>query len=436
MPIIVSNPITERGKKDARRHREKQKEVIREKLPEIIAEESIITKKKGKIVKVPIKMLDIPHFRPKKDGMGGYGVGQGQGKPGDVIGHKPGQGKQPGQAGDEPGVDYIETEIDLEELIAMAMEDLGLPNIQEKTVEQLEVILGFKISGLSRSGPWVLLDRRATAKEGMRRFWHYLNHLKKETDRSELECFEALKHASGLLDDALKLLEDPGFKALAEKVEPFPILTNEDLRYVKLEEDKQKQSNAVVIAMMDVSGSMSINKKYFARSFLFWLVEFLRKLYDNVEIRFIIHHTDAKLVDEHTFFHTGESGGTYCYKAYELANTLIETEYPTDRWNVYPFHFSDGEDFSPERSVEEARKLFDKGINMFGYGEIHVDSGYKPANTLVNAFYESFPIEEVSAKELDFFVGKKEFPFIGVIIENKEQLWPALREFLKKERWS
>ena len=76
MSITVPEPVAQRGPKDARRHREKQREAIREKIPEIIAEESIITRAKGKTVKVPIRSIEIPSFRPgsrKKDGENGGG---------------------------------------------------------------------------------------------------------------------------------------------------------------------------------------------------------------------------------------------------------------------------------------------------------------------------------------------------------------------------
>ena len=81
MSITVPEPIAERGKKDARRHREKQREAIRKQLPEIISEESIITRGRGKTVRVPIRSINIPHFRPgscQKEGSKGQ-VGAGGG---------------------------------------------------------------------------------------------------------------------------------------------------------------------------------------------------------------------------------------------------------------------------------------------------------------------------------------------------------------------
>ena len=73
---------------------------------------------------------------------------------------------------------------------------------------------------------------------------------------------------------------------------------------------------------------------------------------------------------------------------------LIDSQYPTDRWNVYAFHFSDGEDSAPQDSTQELRKLIDKGINMFGYGEIHVDEFYRSYTNLLATFKESFPLTE------------------------------------------
>lgn len=448
MPIIVSEPINEKGKKDARRHREKQKEAIKERLPEIISNESIITQRKGKTVRIPIRSIDIPHFKPDTGG-DPSGLGQGDGSIGDIIGQKkvPGTG-EPGEAGQEPGQDYIETEIPIEELIEMMLEDLGLPRLEEKEIENITIELGWKIAGRSKSGIWPLLDKRATAQEGIKRFWNFLRHLESETqaktDEDTLNCFRALKQAGGILSDALEIIRnnriENGYKELVEKVEPFPIFTNEDLRYRKIKEDTQEQSRAVVIAMMDVSGSMGNLKKYLARSMLFWLVEFLRQLYRQVEVRFIIHHTTAKVVPEEDFFSTRESGGTSCYTAYEKALGLIDSEYPPDSWNIYVWHFSDGEDWDTEKTVEELRKLLAKNINMVGYGEIKPEEEYgsKPRGPrdLWNVFKENFPLQEEKATEgMEIMTGSNNLPFLCVKIGSREHILPALKIFLKKDRW-
>lgn len=439
MPIIISEPWGERGKKDARRHREKHREAIKEKLPELIADESIITGRQGKTVKIPIKILDIPHFRSKKSEDGdSAGIGQGPGKPGDVIDQRP-IDEETGEPGTEPGEDYIETEMEIEELIELMLEDLGLPRLEEKETKELIVELGWKIHGISRSGPWPLLDRRKTAQEGFKRFWSYLKYLETETGKSELECFTSLKQTSGILVEALDILQNNQLVLIEKQVEPFPILANEDLRFKKLEEDISHLSRAVVIAARDVSGSMTVMKRYFSRALLWWLINFLRQIYDVVEVRFIIHHATAKVVDEETFFNTTESGGTNCYTAYEAADNLINTEYPPNMWNTYVWHFSDGEDSDPDRTMEEVQKLLAKKINMLGYGEVQPEEDISWGgnnSTLWTHFENSFPVVVVIEEYFKTLVGKDKLPLLCVIIQKKDEILLALKAFLKKDRWA
>jgi uncharacterized sporulation protein YeaH/YhbH (DUF444 family) len=40
-------------------------------------------------------------------------------------------------AGDEPGIDYYETDISIDELAEMIFEDLGLPNLERKKKPEL-----------------------------------------------------------------------------------------------------------------------------------------------------------------------------------------------------------------------------------------------------------------------------------------------------------
>lgn len=438
MPIFVPDMPQQRGKEDAKRHREKQREVIKENLPGIIADESIITGgTKGKTKKIPIKGLDIPHFRPTRGERSG-GIGQGPGAPGDIIGKRPMPG-QPGEPGDEPGEDYIETEIDIEELIEMVFEDLGLPLLEEKDAKTIATEMGWTIHGHQKTGPWTLLDRKRTVMEGMRYYMAYMLQLKTDSGRDELTCFSALKEANGSFQGAIAFLKDPAYTAKYPEVVPFPVFETQNLVFHKIVPETSEQSQAVVIAMMDVSGSMTTNKKYLARSMLFWLVAFLRKRYEHVVVRFIVHTTEAKMVEEKQFFETRESGGTFCYSAYELANNLIEEQYPLSQWNVYAWHFSDGDDFDPNKTIAEMRKLVDKGINMLGYGEIKPsedDSGgwFAEHSQLLRAIIGEFDMSEASNDTFTVVSGDTE-PIIGVVIREKEHLLLALQQFLQKDRW-
>ena len=71
---------------------------------------------------------------------------------------------------------------------------------------------------------------------------------------------------------------------------------------------------------------MGVWEKYMARSFFFWMTRFLRTKYETVEIEFIAHHTEAKVVYRRRFLFEGESGGTICSSVYRKALELIEED--------------------------------------------------------------------------------------------------------------
>src|SRR5450759_4116984 len=130
------------------------------------------------------------------------------------------------------------------------------------------------------------------------------------------------------------------------------------------------------------------------------MVRFLRQRYNKVQIVFITHHTEAKEVDEQTFFTLGESGGTKVSSAYRLALEIIRERYNPRDWNVYPFHFSDGDNWGETDNrlcLELVHRMLDIG-NFFGYGEIR-QGVYGSLSTLMSAF------QNISSKK-----------FIGVTI--------------------
>jgi len=142
MPPIVTLSrndwsLHRKGPIDQARHNERVKEAIKGNLGEIVSQESIITSDGKKIVKVPIRSLDLPRFRFDRGRKNHAGQGQGKSKVGDVLGQEPlGDGsKGPGrgkQAGDQPGIDYYEAYITVDELASLLFEYLGLPFLKTK----------------------------------------------------------------------------------------------------------------------------------------------------------------------------------------------------------------------------------------------------------------------------------------------------------------
>lgn len=360
-----------KGAIDQERHKQKIREAIKKNLADIVSEESIILSDGKKVMKVPIRSLEEYRFRYDPGREQHAGQGDGKSKVGDVVASepRPGRGRgQKGDAGEEPGVDYYEAEVTIDELAAMIFEDLGLPFLEEKKLAEMETET-VQFTDVRKVGPFANLDKKRTIMENMKR-----------------------NAAKG----------DPRFKDIK----------NDDLRFKVWEPTVKYESNAVVIAMMDVSGSMGEFEKYIARSFYFWMVRFLRTKYNNVKIVFISHHTEAKEVTEEEFFTHGESGGTQVSSAYELALQIIQERYNPDDWNIYPFHFSDGDNlpWDNERCVSLVQQLMQL-CNIFGYGEIR-EGHYRSPSTLMSAY------SKIQDKK-----------FLAVTISDKTEVYPALRRF-------
>ena len=213
------------------------------------------------------------------------------------------------------------------------------------------------------------------------------------------------------------LLETPAETALAASPERFPF-HEDDLVYRHMVTDVKRESNAVVVCIMDTSGSMDTMKKYLARSFFFLLYQFIVTKYRNVEIVFIAHHTEAAEVTEQDFFHKGESGGTFISAGYTKALEIIQERYHPSLWNIYCFHCSDGDNFESDNpsALRAAKELADVS-NLFGYGEI------KP---LGSRYYESSMLNIFRRLEADNFQ--------TILIERKEDIWPSFKALLAKDR--
>jgi len=456
---VINHPdwdLSERGKKDAERHRKKIDDAIRKNVKDVISEESIITKKRGKKVRVPVKGLKdyrFIHGGPKKKGKGdgdgdgkgeggGEGAGQGKGKPGDIIGRSPKKGQGPGQgdkAGNEPGEDYIETEVDIDYLIEIMFEDLGLPWIEEKTRANQLVPSGWKFETISKRGILPRVHKKRTMLEAIKRNELFAKEIEEDTNCNHEDALRALAQSKGDINEAIRIIKN---NEIDMSIDPYVLIEDEDMRYKQIEDDYELHSNAVVIAMMDTSGSMTPDKKYLCRSLLFWLVEFLKKVYDFVDIKFITHTTDAKIVDEETFFHKGESGGTYCWSAIDKATYLIDTEYPVNEWNVYCVYVSDGDDFDQDKTIRYIEELLKRKINMFSYNEVTPAnpnaSGmwgvlWSNGNTLLKAIRNKWRFNVVKEANTEF-CKNEELRFLLSVIKDKSHVYPTLRHILFKER--
>jgi len=395
-PFSSSDALrSDRSAGDRQRHRDKLREAIRDNIADIISEESIIGRHKDRVIKVPIRGIKEYRF-VFGDNQSQAGAGEGDTEPGQVIGKAGKDGEGSGRAGDQPGVDYYETDVTLEELIEIMFEDLELPDMERKILREVLSERISKRKGYRKAGVRVHLDRRRTAKARIRR---------------KVAIGDASSTSQQNHGNASMTSRD------ANDDERFPF-RREDLTYKRLVEDTREESNAVVMCIMDTSGSMDSMKKYLARSFFFLLFQFVSTKYQNVELVFVGHHTQAKEVTEEEFFHKGESGGTLISSGYNKALEIIYDRFHPSLWNVYAFHCSDGDNFDSDNgnAIKAAKELCEI-CNLFGYGEI------KP---LGSHYYESSMLDMFRRIEADNFQ--------SVLIERKEDIWPSFKAFLSRDR--
>lgn len=382
------NPVDhDRSIEDRRRHRQLVEKSIKENLGDILSEESIIGQGKNKKFKIPIRGIKEYQFVYGRNSKG-VATGTGEEKRGDKIGSgKAGQGKGQGNkgAGNSEGDDIYDTEITLDELLDYIAEDLDLPNLDKKKYSEI-------------------ISESAGRRNGYQKYGIRPRLAKKKTVMTKIARKQGKKRA----------LIEAGASEEDAKIARFPF-REDDLRFYRVKQKPKRESNAVMVFIMDVSGSMDSTKKYLARSFFFVLSRFLRRKYDNLAFEFISHTTVAKRVNEYEFFHKAESGGTYISSGINLALDLIKEKYPKDMWNIYPVYASDGDNWTEdnEKAMKAVKDLC-KTSNMFGYAELL-------PSTYSTTMYYRFK-KEINEKN-----------FVPVIVKEKKDLWEALKLMLSKE---
>ncbi|HRJ50564.1 MAG: DUF444 family protein [Phycisphaeraceae bacterium] len=329
---------------DHQRFRQIVRGAIRRDLRRFISRGDILAREGGRVVSVPIHDIDIPTFR-YGDNSGGVGMGEGE------EGQSVGQGQGQAQGGDAEGRHAIEVDVALDELADILADELKLPRIQPRGRHELTTIRD-KYTGIRPIGPAALRHFKRTYREALRR-----------------------QLSMGLYDPD----------------NPVIIPIKNDLRFRSWNEVKKPQSNAVIVYMMDVSGSMGDEQKELVRLEAFWIDTWLRRNYQGIESRYIVHDVRAAEVDRKTFFSIREDGGTRISSAYHACHELLQRHYDNADWNIYLFHFSDG-DNSSDADNRLCVKVIDEQLlprcNMFGYCQVASSYG---SGSFINVLHEAFP---------------------------------------------
>lgn len=361
-----------RGSRDWLRHNQKVRRAVRDQVVDLASGGDVLSGSGDRTVQIPVRFLEHYRFRltdPEQQ----EGVGQGEVEPGDVLrpGRAPGEGgKGKGGSGDG-GLEFV-LEFKVDELVDWLWEELKLPNLEPRiggiTDEE------YQREGWDRRGARSRLDRRRTIKEAVKR----------------------------------RAVQQHG-----------PAFTNEDLRYKQLVKRPRPTTRAVVFFALDVSSSVTEKERRLAKTFFFWALQGLRRQYSQIETVFIAHTVQAWEFPEPEFFQVRATGGTVASTAFNKVLEAVDSRYPPNRYNIYMFYASDGENFSDDRApaMDAMRRL----------AEVASFIGYAETGQTLRADYQT---------ETSHLFGRLEagsFPVANYQLNTEEDIWSAIRHFFRRQ---
>ena len=375
-----------RIRKDHQRFKRIIRGRIREDLKELISRGSLAGKKGDETVKIPVRDIDLPEFRydPRSSG----GVGRGKEKIGTPI--KPGPGGPEPHPGSSPGQHRREVEIKIEELADILGEKLDLPRIEPKS-GRASITESSAYKDRTKTGPETLLIKKRAFRKGLLR-----QALMNSADRDKES------------DESEPVPVPPRKRFTVTPVK-------EDKEYLYPEQEEESEVKAVIFFLRDVSGSMTGRKTEIIRQENYLIDVWLQSNYPKVERVYVVHDVRASQVSEDEFYELSTAGGTKISSAYELLSALIDENYPSRAWNIYGFHFSDGENFrndTKENCIPVLRDQVLPDVNLFAYGQVSPEVT-EPKNHL-----------ELLMEEL-------ENPrFVGSVIPDSEGVLDSIKDFL------
>jgi uncharacterized protein len=288
-------------------------------------------KRHGKdLVVVDIPVIDLPSFRHGRPKTGG--IGNGPAEIGDEVGDGPPQPGEGEGAGDQEAEHTMGVGVNVSDYIDVLGEELELPHLVPKLRGDI-TNPKVKYNGLSRVGNNCLLHKKKTLKNAMKRVISTGNFNPDD------------------ISNVYPVQQDKVYKT-------WNVIDSPDI-------------NAVVFFLQDISWSMDGEKRELVRELCWYLEQWIRKFYKQVDLKHIVHDVIAQEVDQEKFYSFEAGGGTKISSAFELTSNIIDSSYPSEDWNMYVFYFSDGENWGEDTSkcVSILEQLQLK-CNLIGIGEV------------------------------------------------------------------
>jgi uncharacterized sporulation protein YeaH/YhbH (DUF444 family) len=395
---IIDRRLDPGGKSLANRQRfiRRARALVRQAVRDAAANRSIREIDEGGAVVIPADGVHEPSFRPAADGGDREHVlpGNKTYAAGDRLQRPQGGGGGAGSEGapDGDGEDAFSFVLSREEFLDLFLEDLELPNLARRQVLGEEAAK-LHPAGFRSSGPPAALSVPRTLRRSLSR--RIALRRPSAEDLAEMTRALAAAEAEGADADRVAALR-AALERQRRRTRAIPFIDPVDLRYRRLEARPEPIARAVMFCVMDVSSSMDEHMKDLAKRFYTLLYLFLTRRYRRVEIVFIRHTHEAREVDEQTFFHSREAGGTVISSALELMAAIVRERFPPADWNIYAAQASDGDNMSSDnaRTVALLEAEILPVVQYFAYLEVGRSEGlgpnvFAPQRTTLWSAYEA-----------------------------------------------
>jgi uncharacterized protein len=253
-----------------------------------------------------------------------------------------------------------------EEFLNIFLDDLELPELAKRRVA-LDELDELRRAGYTTTGAPANLSLSRTLRTSLSRRIALRRPTQGMVERLEQELGEAMAAGNSAARSLAEELE-----ALNRRRGRIAFLDPLDLRYRRFERTPKPVTQAVMFCLMDVSGSMTEHMKDIAKRFFMLLHIFLTRRYKRIELVFIRHTDRAAEVDQETFFHSTETGGTLVSSALSEMVRIVEDRYDPSVWNIYAAQASDGDNQDGDNG--RARELLQNAVlplcQYFAYLEV------------------------------------------------------------------
>jgi uncharacterized sporulation protein YeaH/YhbH (DUF444 family) len=378
MPYFIDRRLNPKDKSLGNRQRflKRVRSQIKEAVDRAVQGRNIADADKGETISIPTKGIAQPTLRHATTG----GVrerifpGNKEYLVGDRLKKPPGGGGAGGKEGAEDGEaeDSFVFALSREEFLDLFFEGLELPDLVKNSLKEIQK-LKYRRAGYSVSGAPTNINVKQTMRNSLGRRLALRRPKSEDLRVLQREIFALEKVSQPTVEQRqrLKALHDE-LEALRRKRRRVAYIDPLDIRYNFFQPTPEPNTNAVMFCLMDTSASMGEREKDLAKRFFVLLHLFLKRRYERIDVVFIRHTHESSEVDEETFFHATESGGTVVSTALTEMHDVVAKRYPPSEWNIYAAQASDGENYSGDsaRCVALLNDILMPACQYFAYIEI------------------------------------------------------------------